>query len=81
MRLVQDAAVRGGGGGGGANQTRRLPLASWPSRVSCLVQVGNHSYTELQAVDLPWSVATNVTIGCPTCTGWDYYGALGEWWS
>lgn len=42
------------------------------------MQVGNHSYAALQAVDLPWSVATNVTIGCPTCTGWDYYSALGE---
>ncbi len=33
-------------------------------------------YSELGAVDLPWSIASNTTIGRPNQNDWDYFSAV-----
>jgi len=37
----------------------------------------NQPFNELAVTDLPWSVATNVTVGCLVngCSGWNYFSA------
>lgn len=36
----------------------------------------NQPYSELAITNLNWSVASNVSIGCPGCSGWNYYSAM-----
>lgn len=61
-----------------ANDYERIRIASGPEQgLFNLNNVSSAPYDELAVMNLPWSVASNVTVGCLVagCSGWNYLSA------
>jgi sialate O-acetylesterase len=76
MEFTVNAAANASAEIQAANLYPHIRITSGPLQGAFnLNNVSAGPYKELAVIDLPWSVANNVTVGCPGCQGWNYFSA------